>query len=318
MDAKNTPLVTVVVPVYNGERYVIEALRSIKNQTYKNFDCHIVNNASTDKTEELVSDFVKNDSRFTLHTFEEFLDVGDNWNRTVHYISENAKYFKVVQADDIIFPESLESHIRLMEKYLNAGIASAYRMSGNRLSGEGLDYFKGNCWNGKEMLIKHLKGEVSVVHSNTQLLFRVEHLKKLSFYPQIFNTEDLHFDNRLAYEMFFISDLAFDFKILSLTRRHPDSITSSTVKRINTGIHGRENSLNWFKQYFPELKKDYSRVRRKYAYFLFINHLMMNKKCVQWHKENLKRKIEFSEFLMAVFWENVLARLLFRIKAKYF
>ncbi len=317
MESQNSPLVTIGIPVYNGEKFIIETLESIKNQTYKNFDCHIVNNASTDKTEELVSDFVKNDSRFILHSFEEFLDIANNWNRTVQYISEKTKYFKVVQADDVIFPDSLESHIRLMEKYPNAGIASAYRMTGDRLSGFGLDYFEGNCFNGKEMLLKHLKSEVSVVNSNTQLLFRVEHLKKLSFFPQIFIAEDLHFDNRLAYEMFLISDLAFAFNILSLTRRHSNSITISKAKRINTLIHGRENRLNRFKDCFPELNSYHAKVRRKYAYFLFINYLTMNRKCIQWHKANLKRKMKFSEFVAGIFWENMFARVLFRIKAKY-
>ena len=318
MSTEKRPFVTIGVPVYNGEKFIIEALESIKNQTYTNFDCHIVNNASTDKTEELVSEFEKKDSRFALHSYDEFLDMCGNWNRTVQYISEKTKYFKVVQADDVIFPDSLESHISLMEKYPDAGIASAFRMTGARLSGYGLDYFKGNCWNGKEMLLKHLKSEVSVVNSNTQNFFRVEHLKKLTFYPEIFIPEDLHFDNRLAYELFFISDLAFAFKILSLTRRHPESMTISKAKKINTLIHGRENRLNRFKEYFPELERNYSQLRRRYAYFLFINYMMLNKKCIQWHKENLKRKIRFSEYAAGIFWENPFSRLFSLIKRRYF
>jgi hypothetical protein len=191
-----------------------------------------------------------------------------NWNRTVGFISEKTKYFKVVQADDIIFPDALQSHVILMEKYPKAGIASSYRIIGKSPKGYGLDYFKGNCRDGKEMLLKHLKNEASVIGSNTQNFYRVEHLKKLSFYPEIFLRDDFHFDNRLAYELMFISDLAFSFSIASLTRRQSESATITTAKKLNTLIHGRETRLNRFREYFPELNRNYAILRRRYAYFL--------------------------------------------------
>jgi glycosyltransferase involved in cell wall biosynthesis len=312
------PLVVIGVPVYNGEKYIIDALESIKIQTYKNFKCHIVNNASTDRTEQLVQEFVTSDPRFKLHSYNEFIDITGNWNRTVQYIDEETKYFKVVQADDVIFPDSLNCHVTLMEKYPGAGLASSYRMIGDRPKGYGLDYFKGNCWNGKEMLLKHLKNEASVIGSNTQNFYRVEHLKKLPFYPEIFLRDDLHFDNRLAYELMLISDLVFSFSITSLTRRQPDSATVTTGKKLNTLIHGRETRLNRFREHFPELNKNYAILRRRYAYFLLINYLMFNKKCIQWHRQNLKRKIKFSEYVAGIFCENIFSRLLFRISKRYF
>ena len=86
MDTENRPLVTIGVPVYNGEKFIIDALESIKNQTYTNFECHIINNASTDRTIELVQEFEKRDSRFSLYAYNEFVDIAENWNRTVKYI----------------------------------------------------------------------------------------------------------------------------------------------------------------------------------------------------------------------------------------
>ncbi len=90
------PLVAIGIPVYNGEKYIAEVLESISNQTYDNFECHIINNASTDKTGELAEKFIRNDKRFKLHTHTDFVDLVANWNRTVDYIPEGAKYFKVV------------------------------------------------------------------------------------------------------------------------------------------------------------------------------------------------------------------------------
>ena len=316
---KKQPLVTIGIPVYNGEKFIIDALESIKSQTYSNFNCHVVNNVSTDKTRDLVAEFVKTDSRFTLHSFDEFIDMVDNWNRTVQFISDQTKYFHVVQADDIITPDCLESHVFLMEKHPSAGIASSFRMVGKNVKGYGLDYFDGNLRKGKEILLKQLKGEINVIGNVTQNFYRVEHLRKLPFYPEIFIPEDFHFDNRLALEVLLISDLVFSFKILCMTKKkHPDSATVTTVIKLNTSMHARENRLHRFSQFFPELRKNYAKVRRQYAFFILMNYLFLSKRRLKWHKKHLRRKIRFPEYVSGIIWENLLFRLFYRMKQKYF
>jgi glycosyltransferase involved in cell wall biosynthesis len=312
MENENRPIITICIPVYNGDKFIIDALNSIKDQTYTNFVCHIVNNASTDKTKDLVTEFIKNDHRFIIHSYDEFIDMVGNWNRTVRYISDETKYFHVIQADDIIVPDCLESHISLMEKYPGAGLASSFRLAGKKIKGYGLDYFDGNYRNGKEILLKQLKREISVVGNVTQNFYRVEHLKKLPFYPEIFIPEDFHFDNRLALEVLLISDMVFTFKILSLTKRkHSESATITTVRKFNTSLHGRENRLNRFREFFPELNRNYAKVRREYAFFMMINYLKFNRKRIQWHKKHLRRKILFSEYISGIIWENIFVRLYF-------
>jgi hypothetical protein len=181
-------------------------------------------------------------------------------------------------------------------------------MVGNSPSGFGLDYSKGNYWNGKEILLKQLKTEINVVGSVTQNLYRVECLKKLNFYPEIYISEDLHFDTRLAFEVLLIADLAFSFKITSYTRIHSGTVTSTIVKKLYTQIQGRENRLHRFKQYFPELQKNYIKIRRTYAYMLFINMLTLNRKCIRWHRKKLKRKIRFQEYVTGIALENKFSR----------
>jgi glycosyltransferase involved in cell wall biosynthesis len=300
----NRPLVAVCVPVYNGDKFIIEALESIRNQTYDNFECHVVNNASTDRTEELVREFVKKDKRFNLHTHTDFVDLTGNWNRTVAYIPQKAKYYKLVQADDVIFPDSIETHVEMLEKHPNVGIGSSYRLVGTTVYGKGMDYFKGEIRNGEEILLKHLNEEIEITGSVTQLFFRTELLNKVPGYPEIFIPDDIHMDTRLAYEMFLISDLAFSFKILNYTRRHADAGTVTTVEKYNTLIHAKEARLKRFTEVYPELDNRYSRVRRHYAYFLFKARLRNEKDCLKWHKEHLKRRIRLSEYLSGIFWEN--------------
>ena len=53
----SSPLVSVNMVVYNGEKFIAEAIRSILNQTYSNFELIIVNDASTDSTEKIIKSF---------------------------------------------------------------------------------------------------------------------------------------------------------------------------------------------------------------------------------------------------------------------
>lgn len=60
---KEEKLVSVIIPCYNCELYVEEAVRSIMNQTYKNLEIFIINDGSTDKTEDILLKLSKEDNR---------------------------------------------------------------------------------------------------------------------------------------------------------------------------------------------------------------------------------------------------------------
>ena len=57
------PLVTVLMPVYNAEKYLAEAIESILNQTYRSFDFLIINDGSTDSSLEIIQDYAEKDTR---------------------------------------------------------------------------------------------------------------------------------------------------------------------------------------------------------------------------------------------------------------
>ena len=65
-NSDNYPLISIVIPLYNEERFIIDCLRSIKRQSYKNFECIIVNDCSTDNSKNFVQPFISNDQRFRL------------------------------------------------------------------------------------------------------------------------------------------------------------------------------------------------------------------------------------------------------------
>jgi glycosyltransferase involved in cell wall biosynthesis len=61
-------LISIILPVYNGEKFVSDAIKSVLNQTYRNFELIIVNDCSTDSTLEIISEFALQDSRIKVIT----------------------------------------------------------------------------------------------------------------------------------------------------------------------------------------------------------------------------------------------------------
>ena len=301
-------LVSIGVPVYNGEKYLAQALDSVLNQTYQNWECNIINNCSKDNTEKIAQEYVLKDKRFKLFTYKEFFPIVQNWNRTVLHISEQARYYKILQADDWIDNAFLEEMVGVMEKYPSVGVCSSYRIDGRTIKCDGLDINDGQFYNGKEMLFKHLREEVDISGSATTVLFRFEMLKKLPQYPDLHDINDFHCDTQLVFDMMNISDVGFVFKVLSYTRWHPDAFTSQICVVCNTFYNGKEIRLFKYKYLDPMLETDYKKHRQMYAYYIIQRFLKGDKKCTKWHLDHLQRPFKFNEYIGAFLRQNIISR----------
>jgi glycosyltransferase involved in cell wall biosynthesis len=296
---ENSPLVAIGVPVFNGDQYIEECLESILNQSYINWECIIVDNCSKDNTNELVRKFIEKDKRFRLFENKEFLSVLDNWNEAFAQISENACYFKIVPADDWLFPDFLKDLVHLMEVTTDAGIGCSYRLDGVVVRGSGLDYYKGNFFIGKRILVDELLSKTDVTGSGNSVIYRIATLKQLKEYPVIFSNESLHGDTELAFNLLYISNLAFVFKVLSYTRRHDSSITSSFANKINTSICFKDNQMMKYAGIIDNFSRHYYTHRLNYAGFYLGKLLRRDIQTVKWHRANLKNKLRFVEILRA-------------------
>ncbi len=101
----HTPTVSVGVPVFNGENFLAEALRSLQEQTFCDFEVIVSDNASTDATEEIARTFSSDDSRFRYVRNERNLGANPNYNRT--FALAKGAYFRWHAHDDICDPKYL-------------------------------------------------------------------------------------------------------------------------------------------------------------------------------------------------------------------
>ncbi|MEJ2720639.1 MAG: glycosyltransferase [bacterium] len=110
-----TPLVSIGMPVFNGEDYVDGAIRSLLAQTFSDFELIISDNASTDSTADICREHAEKDERIRLLTNEKNLGAAENYNR-VFRASSGGKYFKWAAHDDLCAPEFLERCIAALER----------------------------------------------------------------------------------------------------------------------------------------------------------------------------------------------------------
>jgi len=109
------PRLSIALPVYNGEKYVKQALDSILNQTYRDFELIICDNASTDKTAQICQEYAARDSRIQYYRNERNIGCPKNFNRSFELCSSGVEYFKWVASDDLHSPDFLERCIQVLD-----------------------------------------------------------------------------------------------------------------------------------------------------------------------------------------------------------
>lgn len=110
---KKTPLISVVLSVYNGERFIARAIASVLIQDYKNFEFIIVDDASTDSTATIINSF--NDPRIRLVSLAKNEGVANALNHALTMV--HGTYIAKMDADDISLPTRFKTQVTWLEKH---------------------------------------------------------------------------------------------------------------------------------------------------------------------------------------------------------
>ncbi len=106
------------MPVFNGERYVEEAIRSVLNQTDEDFELIISDNASSDRTGEICSDYAARDSRIVYTENETNVGAARNYN--LLFRRAQGKYFRWFNSDDLCAPEYHQRCLAVLDAHPDA------------------------------------------------------------------------------------------------------------------------------------------------------------------------------------------------------
>jgi len=108
------PTLSIGLPVYNGEDFIAQALDSIQNQTFQDFEIIISDNASTDRTAEICKQYANKDSRISYSRSDKNLGAAWNYNRAFELAT--GKYFKWASHDDLCDPSYFNKCIDILEQ----------------------------------------------------------------------------------------------------------------------------------------------------------------------------------------------------------
>lgn len=108
------PLVSIISPTYNDENTIEETIKSVLNQSYKNWEMLIVDDCSTDKTPDIVKKYQEKDKRIKLYRLDKNSGASVARNKAIE--EAKGKYIAFLDCDDIWFNKKLEKQINYMEK----------------------------------------------------------------------------------------------------------------------------------------------------------------------------------------------------------
>ena len=224
------PEVTVITPVYNGEKHLVQCVESVLDQTYQNWFYLIVNNCSTDATGEIARRYAAKDSRIRVHENREFLPAIANHNAALRLLYPSSKYCKLIFADDWLFPECLERMIALAEAHPSVGIVGSYGLQDAFVLWAGLPY-PSTVVPGRMACRRQLLDGLYVFGSGTSQMFRADLVRERdTFYDE----NNLHCDSEVCFQILQNSDFGFVHQILSYTRAPGDESLTTKARRLRT------------------------------------------------------------------------------------
>jgi len=230
--ATSQPLVSLITPVYNGEKHLGECIESALAQTHQNWEYIIVNNCSTDRSLDIAKSYARKDTRIRIHNNQEFVGSIENHNIAFRQISPQSKYCKVLHADDWLFPECLTQMVKVAEENPSVGIVGSYSLHDSRVKCDGIPY-PSTVVTGREICRLTLRRELYLFLSPTSLLIRSNLIHNVEAF---YNKPQLYADVEACYEVLQQHDFGFVHQVLTYIRIHNESTSSVVYLRLGTII----------------------------------------------------------------------------------
>ncbi|MEC7784130.1 MAG: glycosyltransferase family 2 protein [Bacteroidota bacterium] len=120
---QGNPLVSIIIPTYNRAHLIGETLDSVLAQTYTHWECIVVDDGSTDGTDEVLATYVEKDSRFQYHHRPKDRPKGANVCRNYGFELSKGKYIQWLDSDDLIGQEKIDEQVTILEQ--NRGLLIA-------------------------------------------------------------------------------------------------------------------------------------------------------------------------------------------------
>lgn len=224
------PKVSVIMPVFNVERFLKTAIDSILNQSFKDFELILINDCSTDNSEEIINSY--DDSRIKCLTNRYNKGVSYSFNKGLEYAK--GEYIARADSDDIYDVDRLKEQVEILDQFPNVNICSSDLQVVNE-DEMFLEFWKYK--NNNDFLKAQLLFNAPI--ANPTLMFRRSIFENLKYDESLKRAEDYDFYLRLG-EDFKVFNIA---KPLMKYRRNASSLTSDTIELVRDANKVRMRAL---------------------------------------------------------------------------
>lgn len=215
------PLISIIIPTYNRAHYLIDALDSIKHQTYTHWECLVVDDGSTDNTSLLMIDYCSKNLRFKYFKRSPDYPKGSNGSRNFGLDNSKGAYIAFCDDDDYWLQDKLEKQLIIFEQHPEVGLVTGnieFVNSDGLRTGRVIKQTGNHGYVFKELLFKNRLSMITPV-------LKKEVFEKVGYFNTDFTiSEDWEYWRRVAYyyPFYALSD------VLACVRKH-DSNTSLIV-----------------------------------------------------------------------------------------
>ena len=122
MMPSNQPLVSVCIPVYDGEKYIAETIQSVLAQTYTRIEILVQDNASRDDTWRMLQELATKNSQLCIERNEQNYGMAANWNLVIN--RARGDYIMLLSADDLLLPHFIEKCLSMFKRYTVDAVVS--------------------------------------------------------------------------------------------------------------------------------------------------------------------------------------------------
>jgi hypothetical protein len=282
--------ISVIVPVYNVEKYVKKCLDSISNQTYENIEIIIVNDGATDNSENICKEFVENEDRAKLYTKE---NGGLSSARNHGMRFATGKYVLFIDSDDYIAEGMVEElYKNIKEEDADVSVCGVYNVYSDNQSPQCKEEIYFCC--GKERFLKEYFIGEKIPGTICNKLISYEIASKISFpVGKIYEDAFYQFELVKYAKKYVVTTKPYYYYF-----HRENSITTKpyTVKNMNC-IEIYSNFYDYINREISSLS-EYAFFRLSYAYFMVFDKMLLS--------EGYKNILEYREvlgFLKNNFWK---------------
>lgn len=268
------PEISVIMSVYNGEVYLAEAIESVRNQTFKNWELIIINDCSTDSTSEILDKFSLIDDRIKIYPNEVNLRLPKSLNKAISLC--RGKYIARMDADDICLPDRLSKQYEFMEENPDITLSSC-----RFLTVKNGVYMSGGA--GGRCEDKYIRAMLLVANPilHPGVIAKAEVLKEFLYDTTLTCTEDLELWTRFSMSN---QKMAILPECLMIYRLHDKQITSTTLKRQHTEVLKIQNI--YYYALLSVMEEEMQKFYIRGVYFRENPNIVEFKKYAKWLKTN--------------------------------